>query len=65
MKRRWLLSSLIVGFVWLTVSQITEFVYPGPASLPAVTMALNRASSGDDFIWRYVGDLVENQFSLQ
>lgn len=30
--------------------------YPGPTSLPAVVLALNRASSGDDFIWQYYKD---------
>ncbi len=39
------------------------FVYPGPASLPAVAMALNRASSGDDFVWDYVRDFFEKRFS--
>lgn len=28
-------------------------VYPGPASLPAVAFAINRISSGDNFIWDY------------
>jgi phosphatidylglycerol lysyltransferase len=28
-------------------------VYPGPASLPAIAFALNRISSGDNFIWDY------------
>lgn len=37
------------------------FVYPGPASLPAVAFALNRASSGDDFIWQYLKDFTENR----
>jgi len=34
-------------------------VYPGPASLPAVATALNRASSGDDFVWDYVKELLK------
>ena len=33
-------------------------VYPGPASLPAVVLALNRASSGDDFIWQYYQEFI-------
>jgi len=33
-------------------------VYPGPASLPAVVVALNRASSGDDFIRQYYKELI-------
>lgn len=36
-------------------------VYPGPASLPAIALTLNRISSGDDFIWDYVKDLVEKR----
>ena len=34
------------------------FVYPGPGSLPAVALTLNRASSGDDFVWDYVKDFL-------
>jgi phosphatidylglycerol lysyltransferase len=33
-------------------------VYPGPASLPAVAVAMIRADSGDDFVWDYLKDLV-------
>jgi phosphatidylglycerol lysyltransferase len=39
------------------------FVYPGPGSLPAVAMALSRASSGDDFVWDYVRDFFDKRFS--
>jgi phosphatidylglycerol lysyltransferase len=35
--------------------------YPGSASLPAVVMALNRVSSGDDFIWQYYKEFVSNR----
>jgi phosphatidylglycerol lysyltransferase len=34
-------------------------VYPGPVSLPAIVMALNRASSGDNFIIDYARDLIQ------
>jgi phosphatidylglycerol lysyltransferase len=29
-------------------------IYPSPASLPAIAMALMRADSGDDFLWGYL-----------
>jgi phosphatidylglycerol lysyltransferase len=33
-------------------------VYPGPASLPSVAIAMVRADSGDNFVWDYFKDLV-------
>lgn len=33
-------------------------VYPGPTSLLAVTLAMIRADSGDDFVWDYFKGLV-------
>ncbi len=36
-------------------------VYPGPASLPAVVLALNRASSGDNFIWQYYQEFISTK----
>ena len=33
-------------------------VYPGPASLPAVALAMIRADSGDDFVRDYLKELV-------
>jgi phosphatidylglycerol lysyltransferase len=33
-------------------------VYPGPASLPAVAIALIRADSSTDFLWGYLEDLM-------
>jgi phosphatidylglycerol lysyltransferase len=38
-------------------------VDPGPASVPAVATALNRASSGDDFVWDYLRDFFEKRFA--
>jgi phosphatidylglycerol lysyltransferase len=36
-------------------------VYPGPASLPAVAVAMIRADSGDDFVRDYLEDFVRRQ----
>jgi phosphatidylglycerol lysyltransferase len=36
-------------------------IYPGPASLPAVAMAMIRADSGDDFARDYLKDVVGRQ----
>jgi uncharacterized protein (TIRG00374 family) len=33
-------------------------VYPGPTSLPLVTLAMIRADSGDGFVWNYLTDLI-------
>lgn len=41
------------------------FVYPGPASLPAVAMTLNRASSGDNFVVAYLQDFIKKRPSFQ
>lgn len=38
------------------------FVFPGPASLPAIALALNRASSGDHFVWQYLREAAGNSF---
>jgi phosphatidylglycerol lysyltransferase len=37
-------------------------IYPGPASLPAVAMALNQASTGDDFVVDYLQDFIKKRF---
>jgi len=34
-------------------------VYPGPVNLPSIVVAINRASSGDDFIIGYTRDLIQ------
>lgn len=39
-------------------------IYPGPVSLPAIVLTLNRASSGDDFVWDYFKDFVEKRFRV-
>ncbi|MCC7018039.1 MAG: DUF2156 domain-containing protein, partial [Rhodospirillales bacterium] len=36
-------------------------VYPGSASLAVVLWTLNQASAGDDFVWDYLKDLVNQQ----
>lgn len=38
-------------------------VYPGPASLPAVILTLNRATSGDDFMLNYLRDFFEKRWA--
>lgn len=38
-------------------------IYPGPASLPAVALAINRASSGDSFMVDYLQDFWEKQIT--
>ncbi len=40
-------------------------IYPGPASLPAIVLTLNRASSGDDFAWDYVKDFVKKRLTVK
>ena len=37
-------------------------IYPGPVSLPAVAMTLNRASTGDDFVVDYLQAFIKKRF---